>query len=290
MAKASGLSLLPPSRRNPAVTTTYGVGELLQHAYDAGARRFIVGIGGSATNDGGAGMAQALGYHLLDDQGHELPPGGLALQRLARIDPGGVHADWKQAGVDVACDVTNPLTGPSGASAVYGPQKGATPELVAELDRALKRLAEVVRRDLGIDVEHVPGAGAAGGLGAGLVAFTGARLAPGAEMVMDALKLDERLNGASLVITGEGRLDSQTARFGKGPAAVARHARNAGIPVIGIGGSLADERELAQLFDGVESTITEPVTLDEALSAAHDHLRRATSRLIRILLTARRLP
>ena len=290
MAKASGLSLLPPSRRNPAVTTTYGVGELLQHAYDAGARRFIVGIGGSATNDGGAGMAQALGYHLLDDQGHELPPGGLALQRLARIEPGGVHADWKQAGVDVACDVTNPLTGPSGASAVYGPQKGATPELVAELDRALKRLAEVVRRDLGIDVEHVPGAGAAGGLGAGLVAFTGARLAPGAEMVMDALKLDERLNGASLVITGEGRLDSQTARFGKGPAAVARHARNAGIPVIGIGGSLADERELAQLFDGVESTITEPVTLDEALSAAHDHLRRATSRLIRILLTARRLP
>ena len=290
MAKASGLSLLPPSRRNPAVTTTYGVGELLQHAYDAGARRFIVGIGGSATNDGGAGMAQALGYHLLDDQGHELPPGGLALQRLARIDPGGVHADWKQAGVDVACDVTNPLTGPSGASAVYGPQKGATPELVAELDRALKRLAEVVRRDLGIDVEHVPGAGAAGGLGAGLVAFTGARLAPGAEMVMDALKLDERLNGASLVITGEGRLDSQTARFGKGPAAVARHARNAGIPVIGIGGSLADERELAQLFDGVESTITELVTLDEALSAAHDHLRRATSRLIRILLTARRLP
>ena len=290
MAKASGLSLLPPSRRNPAVTTTYGVGELLQHAYDAGARRFIVGIGGSATNDGGAGMAQALGYHLLDDQGHELPPGGLALQRLARIDPGGVHADWKQAGVDVACDVTNPLTGPSGASAVYGPQKGATPELVAELDRALKRLAEVVRRDLGIDVEHVPGAGAAGGLGAGLVAFTGARLAPGAEMVMDGLKLDERLNGASLVITGEGRLDSQTARFGKGPAAVARHARNAGIPVIGIGGSLADERELAQLFDGVESTITEPVTLDEALSAAHDHLRRATSRLIRILLTARRLP
>jgi len=290
MAKASGLSLLPPSRRNPAVTTTYGVGELLQHAYDAGARRFIVGIGGSATNDGGAGMAQALGYHLLDDQGHELPPGGLALQRLARIEPGGVHADWKQAGVDVACDVTNPLTCPSGASAVYGPQKGATPELVAELDRALKRLAEVVRRDLGIDVEHVPGAGAAGGLGAGLVAFTGARLAPGAEMVMDALKLDERLNGASLVITGEGRLDSQTARFGKGPAAVARHARNAGIPVIGIGGSLADERELAQLFDGVESTITEPVTLDEALSAAHDHLRRATSRLIRILLTARRLP
>jgi len=290
MAKASGLSLLPPSRRNPAVTTTYGVGELLQHAYDAGARRFIVGIGGSATNDGGAGMAQALGYHLLDDQGHELPPGGLALQRLARIQLGDVHADWTQARVDVACDVTNPLTGPSGASAVYGPQKGATPELVAELDTALKRLAEVIRRDLEIDVEHLPGAGAAGGLGAGLVAFTGARLAPGAEMVMDALKLDERLKGAHLVVTGEGRLDSQTARFGKGPAAVARHARNAGIPVVGIGGSVADDAELALLFDTVEASVTEPLPLDQALRHAADGLTRAASRVMRALLTGKRVP
>ena len=288
MAKASGLALVPPSRRNPAVTTTYGVGDLLQHAYDAGARRFIVGIGGSATNDGGAGMAQALGYHLLDDQGHELPPGGLALQRLARIHLGDVHADWKSAGVDVACDVTNPLTGPSGASAVYGPQKGATPELVAELDTALKRLAEVIRRDLEIDVEHLPGAGAAGGLGAGLVAFTGARLAPGAEMVMGALKLDERLNGAALVITGEGRLDSQTARFGKGPAAVARHARNAGIPVVGIGGSVADDAELALLFDSVEAAVTEPVALDQALAQADGALTRAASRVMRAVLMGKR--
>src|SRR6266550_3489374 len=220
MAKAAGLALLPQDKRDPRVTTTYGVGELLQHAYEGGARHFIVGIGGSATNDGGAGMAQALGYHLLDTQGHELPPGGLALQKLARIHKGGVHADWQQAEVDVACDVTNPLTGPSGASAVYGPQKGATPEMVAELDAALRHFAEIIRRDLGRDVEPLPGAGAAGGLGAGLVAFTGARLRPGAEMVMEAIRLDERLAGAQLVITGEGRLDSQTARFGKGPAAV----------------------------------------------------------------------
>ncbi|HEX3630574.1 MAG TPA: glycerate kinase, partial [Candidatus Dormibacteraeota bacterium] len=151
MARAAGLALVPPARRNPAVTTTYGVGELLQHAYNGGARRFIVGIGGSATNDGGAGMAQALGYHLLDAAGQELPPGGLALQRLERIDGPDVHADWKQAQVQVACDVSNPLTGPNGASAVYGPQKGATPELVAQLDSALRRFAEVVRRDLGID-------------------------------------------------------------------------------------------------------------------------------------------
>src|SRR2546422_6528375 len=184
MAKAAGLALVPPDRRDPRVTTTYGVGELLQHAYDAGARHFIVGIGGSATNDAGAGMAQALGYHLLDGRGHELPPGGLALKRLARIHVGGVHANWKVADVDVACDVTNPLTGPSGASAIYGPQKGATPAMVAELDAALRHVAEIIRRDLGVDVEALPGAGAAGGLGAGLVAFAGARVGPSAEVVI----------------------------------------------------------------------------------------------------------
>jgi glycerate 2-kinase len=287
MAKAAGLALVPAARRDPRITTTYGVGELLQHAFEAGARHFIVGIGGSATNDGGAGMAQALGYHLLDEQGRELSPGGLALRRLARIEVGEVHSDWRQAHVEVACDVTNPLTGPTGASAVYGPQKGASPEMVSELDAALGRFAEVIRRDLGIDVEHLPGAGAAGGLGAGLVAFTGAHLGPGAEMMMEALKLDERLKGAALVITGEGRLDSQTARFGKGPAAVARHARNAGIRVIGIGGGLADERELAQLFDGVEAAITEPCTLEEALSQAGPRLTAAAGRAMRLLLAGR---
>lgn len=290
MARASGLQLVPPARRNPGLTTTYGVGELLQHGFDQGARHFIVGIGGSATNDGGGGMAQALGYHLLDEQGQELPAGGLALRRLSRIHVGGVHADWKQATVEVACDVSNPLTGPSGASAVYGPQKGASPEMVRELDDALKRLAETIRRDMEIDVEQLPGAGAAGGLGGGLVAFTNARLAPGAEMVMSALKLDTRLEGADLVMTGEGRLDSQTARFGKGPAAVARHARNAGVRVVGIGGSLADEPELAVLFDALESTVTEESTLDQALREARDRLRRAAARAIRNLLAGKRLP
>ena len=289
MAKAAGLALVPPGKRDPRITTTYGVGELLQRAYDAGARHFIVGIGGSATNDGGAGMAQALGYHLLDQNGLELPPGGLALKRLARIHVGGVHANWKEAEVEVACDVTNPLTGPSGASAVYGPQKGATPEMVAELDAALKHFAEIIRRDLGVDVEQLPGAGAAGGLGAGLVAFTGARLRPGAEMVMEALRLDDRLAGAQLVITGEGRLDSQTARFGKGPAAVARHARQAGIPVVALGGSIADEPELRLLFDGLEATVIEPCTLDEAIAQARPLLVAASTRLMRLLLTGRRL-
>jgi glycerate kinase len=289
MAKAAGLALVPKDKRDPRVTTTYGVGELLQYAYDEGARRFIVGIGGSATNDGGAGMAQALGYHLLDDKGLELPPGGLALKRLARIHVGGVHANWKETEVDVACDVTNPLTGPRGASAVYGPQKGATPDMVAELDAALHHFAEVIRRDLGVDVEQLPGAGAAGGLGAGLVAFVGARLRPGAEMVMEALHLDERLTGAELVITGEGRIDSQTARFGKGPAAVARHAKSAGIPVVAIGGSVADETELRLLFDGLEATVAEPGTLEEAIAQARPLLVRAATRLMWLVLTGRRL-
>jgi glycerate kinase len=289
MAKAAGLALVPKDKRDPRVTTTYGVGELLQYAYDEGAHRFIVGIGGSATNDGGAGMAQALGYHLLDDKGLELPPGGLALKRLARIHVGGVHANWKETEVDVACDVTNPLTGPRGASAVYGPQKGATPDMVAELDAALHHFAEVIRRDLGVDVEQLPGAGAAGGLGAGLVAFVGARLRPGAEMVMEALHLDERLTGAELVITGEGRIDSQTARFGKGPAAVARHAKSAGIPVVAIGGSVADETELRLLFDGLEATVAEPGTLEEAIARARPLLVRAATRLMWLVLTGRRL-
>jgi glycerate kinase len=289
MAKAAGLALVPKDKRDPRITTTYGVGELLQHAYDAGARHFVVGIGGSATNDGGAGLAQALGYHLLDERGLELPPGGLALKRLARIHVGGVHANWKDAEVEVACDVTNPLTGPRGASAVYGPQKGATPEMVAELDAALHHFAEIIRRDLGVDVEPLPGAGAAGGLGAGLVAFLGARLGPGAEMVMEALHLDERLTGAQLVITGEGRIDSQTARFGKGPAALARHAKNAGIPVVAIGGSIADETELRLLFDGLEATVVEPSSLEDAIAQARPLLVRAATRVMWLALTGRRL-
>src|SRR5436305_1752753 len=228
--------------------------------------------------------AKAIGDGIrLADQGHELPPGGLALQNLARIHVGGMHANWTDAQVDVACDVTNPLTGPSGASAVYGPQKGATPEVVAELDAALKHFAQIIRRDLGVDVEPLPGAGAAGGLGAGLVAFTGARLRPGAEMVMEALKLDERIKGAHLVITGEGRLDSQTARFGKGPAAVARHARKAGIPVVGLAGGIADEAELRLLFDGLEATVVEPCTLEDAIAQAEPLLLRAANRVMRLL-------
>jgi len=285
MARAAGLSLVPASRRDPAIATTFGVGQLLQDARDSGVRKFIVGIGGSATNDGGAGLAQALGYHLLDDRGLELPVGGLALERLARIHVGGVHSDWAAAEVQVATDVTNPLTGPDGASAVYGPQKGATPELVKKLDAALARLAAVVRRDLQVEVETIPGAGAAGGLGAGLIAFTGARLRPGAEMVLEALNLDQRLRGARLVLTGEGRIDSQTARFGKGPAAVARHARSLGIPVLGIGGQIEDEGELRPFFDDLEPSAPPGMPLEAALARARPLLLAATARILRRFLS-----
>lgn len=283
MARAAGLVLLAPERRDPGVTTTFGVGQLLQDAWDSGVRRFVVGIGGSATNDGGAGMAQALGYHLLDPRGLELPPGGLALAQLARIHVGGVHADWSAAEVEVATDVTNPLTGPTGASAVYGPQKGASPAQIEQLDSALGHLAAIIRRDLGVDVDKLPGAGAAGGLGAGLVAFAKAQLRPGAELVMDALQLDTRLAGADLVLTGEGRLDGQTARFGKGPAAVARHARRLGVRVVGIGGQLAEAAELAALFDGIEASTPPGMTLEEALAQARPLLVAAATRVVRRL-------
>ncbi len=185
MAAASGLPLVPVGRRNPLVATTRGTGELIASALDMGCRRFIIGIGGSATNDGGAGMAQALGMRLLDARGVEIGPGGAELARLARIDASGLDPRAAQSGFVVACDVDNPLTGPRGASAVYGPQKGATPEMVEMLDGALRNLAAIVQRDLGVDVDGIPGAGAAGGLGAGLMAFLGASLKRGIEIVVE---------------------------------------------------------------------------------------------------------
>lgn len=223
MARASGLDLVGESRRDVRRATTRGTGELIAAACERGAERVLVCIGGSATNDAGAGMAQALGIRLLDEEGREIPPGGAALLRLDRIDATGLHPKVAGVEVAVACDVDNPLTGPHGASAVYGPQKGATPEDVALLDRALGHLAAVVHRDLGIDVREIPGAGAAGGLGGGLVAFLGAKLRPGFDLVAEAARLPERLERAEVVITGEGKFDRQS-QFGKAPSGVLRMA------------------------------------------------------------------
>ena len=245
MAASSGLPLVPPSRRNPLRTTTRGVGDQIRAALDRGARAILLGIGGSATNDGGAGMAQALGARLLDADGCELPPGGAALLRLARIDVSGLDPRLGRVRVTVACDVTNPLCGPRGASAVFGPQKGAAPAAVRLLDRALARFARVIRRDLGREVRRLRGAGAAGGLGAGCVAFLNARLQPGIELVLDAVNFSARVRGAALVVTGEGRIDRQTL-MGKAPAGIARRARVLGVGCVAIGGSL-EKRALASL-------------------------------------------
>ena len=236
LASASGFELIGASHRNPLITSTYGFGQLLDAARRAGSQRLIAGIGGSATNDGGAGMAQALGFRFLDRYGLELPRGGAALLQLARIDPTGLDPRWQSVKVQVACDVTNPLTGPLGASRVYGPQKGADEPAVQMLDRALGHLADVIEHDLGKDVRDLPGAGAAGGTGAGLVAFLGADLTPGAPLVVSAAGFDSALQGAGLVITGEGRVDGQTA-FGKAPGEVARRAHEAGVPVLFLAGT-----------------------------------------------------
>jgi len=227
MARASGLSLLAPAERDALVASTLGTGELIVHALKHGIRSLLVGVGGSATNDGGVGALQALGYRFLDASGRALPPGGAALRNLARIVPDGLLPAVHETEMTVMTDVLNPLCGPSGASAVYGPQKGASPEDVELLDAALAHLAEIVKRDLGIDAAHLPGTGAAGGLSYGLLVGCGARISRGFEHLAKLLDLDSKLRGVDFVLTGEGRLDTQTLS-GKGPLELARRARQSG--------------------------------------------------------------
>ncbi len=276
MAAASGLELLPPAARNPLKTTSWGTGELIRHALDLGVTRMIIGIGGSATNDGGAGMVQALGAQLLTANGQPIAPGGAGLSTLATIDISGLDPRLAQCRIDVACDVTNPLVGDEGASAVFGPQKGATPEMVAQLDRALAHYAGQIAQDLDLDVLTLEGGGAAGGMGAALYAFCGAHLRPGIDIVTDALHLDALVADADLVITGEGRIDSQTIH-GKVPVGVARVAKRYQIPVIGIAGSLtADVGVVHQHgLDAVFSVLHRICSLDEALAEAGANVRMA---------------
>jgi len=288
MAAASGLALVAEGLRDPLRATTRGTGELLLAAVSDGATRVILGIGGSATNDGGAGLAQALGYRLLDAEGAEIGPGGGALGRLATIDATG--ADPRIAGVEiaVACDVSNPLCGHDGASAVYGPQKGANPEMVAELDRNLHHFASLIRRDLGPSIRDLPGAGAAGGLGGGLVAFAGGRLEPGIELVIRAVGLEGRLRGADLCLTGEGRLDGSSAS-GKTAIGVARLAARLDCPTIALAGSLGPGAEAA-LALGVSayfSICTGPIPLVDALREAAVLLEAAAEQAVRAFLAGR---
>ncbi len=285
MAAASGLPLLRDAERDPRRTTTRGTGELILAAAMTGAHRIVVGIGGSATNDGGAGMARAFGYRFIDRSGDDLPEGGSALARLWRIE-GQTDPRLIRPSIEVACDVRNPLLGPEGASAVYGPQKGATPEVVRELDAALTHYADVVERFVGRPVRDVPGAGAAGGLGAGLIAFLDARLVSGARLVLDVVGFTKRVAGAALVVTGEGRIDGQSA-YGKLTHAVTLAARSAGVPVVAIAGSLGPGYEMMR-DAGISGFAALAATDAERDASMRDPLPRIEAAAARAVLQWRR--
>jgi len=284
MARPSGLALVPPKLRNPRTSTTRGTGEIIKEALDKGFTRIIVGLGGSATNDAGAGMATALGARFLDDAGQPLPNGGAALAKLASIDISNVHPRLGEATIIGATDVTNPLCGPTGASAVYGPQKGASPEVVAELDAALANFARVVQQDLGKDVLDRPGSGAAGGLGAGLMAFAGAELRSGIDMVCEILEFDRHLEGANLVITGEGRADESTI-YNKAPVGVARRAALKGVPTIILAGSigLGYQKLYQHSIAGVVCIADRPMNFERSLARTAELLQDAAERTVRML-------
>src|SRR5437016_5672195 len=284
MAACAGLPLVPPERRDPRITTTYGVGELILAALDLGSRHFIIGIGGSATNEGGAGMAQALGAELLTAQGPEIARGGTALATLAHISTSTMDPRLQECTVEVACDVSNPLCGPTGASAVYGPQKGATPEVVEELDAALAHYAQIIEQDLRVSVREIPGAGAAGGLGAGLIAFLGATLKPGAQIVFEAVDLEERIRQADLVITAEGQIDAQTA-YGKSVGAVAEIAKRYGLPVLALAGGLGDNYQVVYTLgvDAVAALTPGPMSLTYDMEHAGALMSDATERALRLI-------
>lgn len=289
MAAASGLMLLSPDKRNPLVTSSYGTGELIAHALDQGFRHLVIGIGGSATNDGGAGMLQALGIRLLDARGRDIAPGGAALAHLAHIDAANLHPALATCRVDIASDVGNPLTGSQGASAVFGPQKGATPAMVRQLDDNLVHFAHILKRDTGKDVANLPGAGAAGGMGAALLAFFDATLRPGIDIVLEAIGLERHLHDADLVITGEGRFDGQTA-LGKAPAGVAKLARKHGVPVIALAGSISPDAQA--LYDlGINAffpVIPAPCSLQQALRDAAANIERTAHNIAATFALAKR--
>ena len=288
MAKASGLQMLPKPLRNPMKTSTFGTGQLIDAALKRGVKTLVVGIGGSATNDGGIGMAQALGVRFYDKSGRVLttPAAGRDLVHIARINLNGLPKRTKNVRIGVACDVNNPMTGRNGAAQVYGPQKGATPAMVRALDAGLRNLCRVVKRDLGKSIEFIPGAGAAGGLGGGLIAFLDARLAPGIQIMLDTIGFDRLVRGADLVVTGEGQIDGQTVR-NKAPIGVALAAKKAGVPVIGVCGNLGPGackvygRGVRALF----SVVPGPVAIDAAVRQGPQNLAALAENIARLIKT-----
>ena len=288
MATASGIELLKPGERNPWITSTFGTGQLIKDALEKGCEKILLGIGGSATNDCGAGMAEALGVRFAGSRGESIGPGGGSLDRVENIHMEGLDSRIKGARIKVACDVTNPLTGPSGASAVYGPQKGADPEMVSKLDGNLKHFAGMIRDQLGKKVSQVPGAGAAGGLGAGLMAFLDADLMKGFDMIAESVGLEERIREADLVITGEGKLDEQT-QFGKTPFGVAQLAKRYGKPVIAVAGTVDEGAQVLYKkgFDVILPIQEKPSDLEYSLRNAKQMLQRTGERIARLITISR---
>ena len=286
MARISGLALVPQNKRNPYYTTSYGLGEIIKEALDLDYRKFIIGIGGSATNDGGAGMAQALGAKLTDENKKPIDLGGLALNEITKIDISGIDPRINESEILVACDVNNPLCGPNGASFIYGPQKGASPEMVKTLDDALYHFGSQLIRDTGINIMEIEGAGAAGGIGGGMGGFLDAKLKPGIEIVLDSLDFDKSLKNVDLVITGEGQIDFQTV-FSKAPIGVAKHAKKYNIPVIAICGSLGENYQDVHShgIDAVIPIIPKPMDLKNASDNAYELIKNTSEQIFRILKT-----
>lgn len=283
MAAASGINLLSEDERNPMKTTTYGTGQLIKKALDYGCKRIIIGIGGSATNDGGVGMAQALGIRFLDKEGNQIAFGGGELYKIEEIDTSSLDPRINDTIITIASDVKNTLCGPNGASAVYGPQKGATPEMVETLDRNLKHFAAVIQKQFNIDILNVPGSGAAGGLGASLMGFLGAKFCMGIKLVMELVQLEEKIKNADMVITGEGSTDYQTL-FGKVPLGIAKIAKKHNKPVVCISGSLGEGYE--ELYnEGIEaffSIVNRPMNLEEAMGRSEELLEKITANVLNV--------
>jgi glycerate kinase len=292
MAEASGLPLVPKDQRNPLLASTFGTGELIADAVHRGVEEIIIGLGGSATNDAGAGLAQALGVRFIGADGAPITDhlGGGKLGEITAIDVRWINPGLSRVRMSVACDVTNPLCGDRGASHVYGPQKGASPEMVEALDKALAHFAAIIKRDVGVDVAGIPGVGAGGGMGAALIAFANATLKRGVELVVAATGLEEHMQGADLAITGEGRVDFQTA-FGKTPSGVAAVARKCGVPVVAIGGGLADDAGGVFLhgIDGLESATPNAMALEVAIKKSRQYLQDAAERVARLILVGQRM-
>nr|WP_017553587.1 glycerate kinase [Heyndrickxia coagulans] len=288
MASASGIHLVTKETKNPLVTTTYGTGELIKACLDKKVKQILIGIGGSATNDGGAGMAQALGAKFLDERGGMLPFGGGALGDLAAIDLAGLDPRLKEVQIFVASDVTNPLCGENGASHVFGPQKGATKEMVALLDTNLSHYAAIIKEQLGKDVAEVPGAGAAGGLGAGLMVFTDAVLKSGIELVVEYTGLEQKVKDADIVLTGEGSIDFQT-QFGKTPYGVARAAKKHGKPVIAVAGYVGEQIDVLyeKGIDAIFGILPRPMALEDALQTGAANIERTCENIARLLVLAK---